>query len=61
MDAKDALAAIVAGVASGALTTREANDLASLVGSFAKVVECEELERRIQELERVSKQVDHKQ
>ena len=51
-DAVSALAAITAGVAAGALTVGEAQQLAHVVDAFVRVIEATELEERLQALER---------
>ena len=51
-DAPRAMAAIVAGVASGDLTASEAHDLAGMVEKFAKSVELAELAVRLSAIER---------
>lgn len=50
-DAVGAMAAITAAVATGGLTPSEAGDLSSLVSSYVKAIETDELERRIAALE----------
>ena len=49
-DAQAALAAIVAGTTSGAILADEAATLASIISSFVKTVELNELETRLGDL-----------
>ncbi len=50
-DAAQAVAALVAGVATGDLTTREAKELGGLIEAFVKTLEVRELSDRITALE----------
>lgn len=50
-DASKALSAVLAAVAAGDITPGEASGVASLIDSFRRVLEVEDLERRVSALE----------
>jgi hypothetical protein len=45
------MAALVSAVADGTLTPGEASELSALIGTFVKVIESTEIERRVRALE----------
>jgi hypothetical protein len=53
-DAQNALSALIAGTACGAILSDEAATLASIISSFVKTIEVAELETRLCALEKAS-------
>jgi hypothetical protein len=53
-DARAAMAAVSAGVASGELTPSEAGELSTLIANYVKVVEVAEVDKRLSALEAAS-------
>jgi uncharacterized protein DUF5681 len=51
-DAKEAMAAIIAGVAGGELSPSEASQVSELIDTYVRAAQTTDLEKRVEELER---------